>query len=200
MLSSGYENWSPVWKFTTTDYPDILLAPENNSINIPTTVKLLWKRATNAISYLVQVSLDSTFTDSSFSYNVEDTLKVLENLKSYRKYFWKVQPTLSDGNEGWSEIWSFTTLPLPITFKLYQNHPNPFNPNTTISYQLPIACNVRLKIYDILGNEVATLVNEEKPSGSYNVEFTTNNLSSGIYFYRLQAGNFIETKKMILLK
>ena len=127
VFSSGYENWSPVWKFTTTDYPDILLAPENNSINIPSTVKLLWKKTSNAISYLLQVSLDSTFTDSSFTYNVEDTLKVLENLKSYRKYFWKVQPTLLNGNEGWSEIWSFTTMQLPLTFKLYQNHPNPFN-------------------------------------------------------------------------
>jgi photosystem II stability/assembly factor-like uncharacterized protein len=90
----------------------------------------------------------------------------------------------------------------PTNFLLSQNHPNPFNPSTIISYQLPIAGNVTLKVYDLLGREVATLVNEEKPAGSYNAQFTINNvpLSSGIYFYKLQAGDFVETKKMSLIK
>ena len=90
----------------------------------------------------------------------------------------------------------------PKQFLLQQNYPNPFNPSTTISYQIPKAGYVTLKVYDILGNEVTTLVNEEKPAGSYNVEFTMSNLklSSGIYFYRLQAQDYIETKKMVLLK
>lgn len=200
VFSSGYENWSPVWKFTTTDYPDILLAPKKNSINIPTTVKLLWKKSTNAISYLVQVSLDPTFTDSSFTYDVEDTMKVLENLKSYRKYFWKVQPTLLDGNEGWSEIWSFTTMQLPLTFKLYQNHPNPFNPSTKISWQAPLSGWQTIKVFDVLGKEVKTLVDEYRNAGSYEVEFIANNLPSGVYFYQLKVGDYLETKKMTFLK
>jgi hypothetical protein len=85
-------------------------------------------------------------------------------------------------------------------FTLSQNYPNPFNPTTTVNYQIPELSFVTLKVYDVLGNEIATLVNEEKPAGSYEVDFSGNNLTSGIYFYQLQAGEFIETKKMILLK
>ena len=89
---------------------------------------------------------------------------------------------------------------LPNRFILYQNYPNPFNPITRISYTIPELSFVELKLYDVLGNEVATLVNEEKQSGYYEVEFNSKNLVSGIYFYKLQAGNFVESKKMILLK
>jgi Secretion system C-terminal sorting domain/Beta-propeller repeat len=85
-------------------------------------------------------------------------------------------------------------------FALEQNYPNPFNPTTKIKYSIPISEFVTLKIYDVLGNEVETLVNEEKPSGSYEVEFVADGLTSGIYFYKLQTGSFVETKKMIILK
>jgi len=90
----------------------------------------------------------------------------------------------------------------PNEFALYQNYPNPFNPSTSIQYAIANRQFVTLKIYDVLGTEITTLVNEEKPAGVYNVEFRIDNLelSSGIYFYRLQAGDFVETKKMILLK
>jgi len=94
----------------------------------------------------------------------------------------------------------------PNNFMLYQNYPNPFNPSTTINYQLPTNSFVTLKVFDILGNEVAMLVNEEKKAGNYNIKFSVGqitNLSylpSGIYYYRLQAGDYGETKKMILLK
>jgi len=85
-------------------------------------------------------------------------------------------------------------------FKLYQNYPNPFNPTTTIKYQIPELRFVTLKVYDVLGNEIATLVNEERPAGSFEVEFDGIGFSSGIYFYRIQAGLFSKTKKIILLK
>jgi hypothetical protein len=96
----------------------------------------------------------------------------------------------------------------PEEFILQQNYPNPFNPNTVISYQLPVSSFVTLKVYDILGNEIVTLVNEELASGNYKVEFNADRISSGIYFYTLNAGSpstgsgqgFIETRKMILLK
>jgi N-acetylneuraminic acid mutarotase len=88
----------------------------------------------------------------------------------------------------------------PNDFLLYQNYPNPFNPTTAIRYQIPELSFVTFKVYDVLGNEVVILVNEEKPTGSYEVEFDATALSSGIYFYRLQAGDFIETKKMVLMK
>jgi hypothetical protein len=88
----------------------------------------------------------------------------------------------------------------PKEFVLYQNYPNPFNPKTVISYQLPVTGNVTLKVYDILGNEVATLVNEEKQPGVYNIEFNSENLSSGIYIYQLLTGEFTSIKKMVLLR
>jgi len=88
----------------------------------------------------------------------------------------------------------------PNVFSLEQNYPNPFNPNTVISYQLPLTGNVSLKIYDILGSEIEALVNEEKPAGTYEVTWYAEQLPSGVYFYQLIVGSFIETKKMILMK
>jgi photosystem II stability/assembly factor-like uncharacterized protein len=87
------------------------------------------------------------------------------------------------------------------TYSLSQNYPNPFNPSTVISYSLPEYSYVSLKVYDILGNEIAELVNKEQTAGNYNIDFSTSaELAAGVYFYRLQAGNFAQTKKMILLK
>ena len=90
------------------------------------------------------------------------------------------------------------------TFKLNQNYPNPFNPSTKISWQSPVAGWQSLKVYNILGKEVATLVNGYKPAGNYQVEFNSSidgkNLSSGVYFYQLRIGSFIQTRKMILTK
>jgi len=94
---------------------------------------------------------------------------------------------------------------IPKEYKLYQNYPNPFNPSTTIKYAIPNvetghAPSVQLKVYDVLGKEVATLVNKEQNTGYYEVEFDANNFSSGIYYYQLRAGNLIQTKKMVLLR
>jgi hypothetical protein len=83
---------------------------------------------------------------------------------------------------------------------LEQNYPNPFNPSTTIHFSVPSSEFVTLKVFDVLGNEVATLVNEEQPAGNYEIEFSPAGLSSGIYFYKLHAGSFVETKKMILIR
>ncbi len=89
---------------------------------------------------------------------------------------------------------------LPDDFALFQNFPNPFNPSTKITYSLPKNAHVILKIYDVLGKEVTTLVNEEKSAGYYSMRFDGSKLSSGIYFYRIQAGNFVSTKKFVLMK
>ena len=85
-------------------------------------------------------------------------------------------------------------------YSLEQNYPNPFNPSTKIVFQIPESENVSLKIYDVLGNEIASLLNEEKSPGKYEIEFNASHLSSGIYFYTLRTGTFINTKKMILIK
>ena len=86
------------------------------------------------------------------------------------------------------------------TFSLLQNYPNPFNPSTKIMYQLPSSDNVSIKIYDVLGREVVSMVNEYKPAGTYTATFNASNIPSGVYFYQLKSGSFLQTKKMLLMK
>ena len=92
------------------------------------------------------------------------------------------------------------TNQVPLSYNLAQNYPNPFNPTTIINYSVPKAGLVLIKVYDILGREVTQLVNEQKNAGTYNIEFNASKLATGVYFYRMQAGNFVETKKLLLLK
>lgn len=96
----------------------------------------------------------------------------------------------------------YLNYPIPTAYSLTQNYPNPFNPSTTIEYTIPKAEHVTLKVFDVLGREVATLVNEYKQAGRYNSQFSIRNfqLSSGVYFYRLQAGSYSTSKKMIIIK
>jgi hypothetical protein len=111
---------------------------------------------------------------------------------------------------GYQDIWLIKLAPDPIVgvseittpsnFRLSQNFPNPFNPTTTIKYSVPKLSFVTIKVFDVLGNGITVLVNEEKHVGNYEVEFDATKLSSGVYFYRLQAGDFVDTKKMVLLK
>ncbi|MBK9097145.1 MAG: immune inhibitor A [bacterium] len=154
--------------------------------------------------------------------NISNWVKEEISLAAYTSNLVKIQFQLkTDGGvtrDGWylDNIGIFIyTIPTGIIkdekpvykFSLEQNYPNPFNPRTVVSYQIPMSCNVTLKVYDVLGNEIATLVNEEKPAGSYEVEFNSHSglsgigeLSSGIYFYTLKVGNFVESRKMILMK
>ncbi|MDP2362726.1 MAG: T9SS type A sorting domain-containing protein, partial [Ignavibacteria bacterium] len=126
------------------------------------------------------------------------------NLKAYAA--WWLWAKLA----GWDSASGIgNTNPTPLSnFILYQNYPNPFNPNTKISWKSSIGSWQTLKVFNVLGNEIATLVDEFKPAGNYEVEFSASggpassikNPASGVYFYQLKAGNFIESKKMILLK
>ncbi|HSR16796.1 MAG TPA: T9SS type A sorting domain-containing protein [Ignavibacteriaceae bacterium] len=108
--------------------------------------------------------------------------------------------------ESWADVSSPLTAAegikneLPTDYALYQNYPNPFNPTTIISYQLPVTGFVTLKVYDLLGREVATLVNKQESAGTYEHSFNASSLSSGIYIYKMQAGNFISTRKLMLIK
>jgi len=115
--------------------------------------------------------------------------------------------TATIGSEGYVDYIDLTAPSgveqisgLPQNFSLSQNYPNPFNPLTNIEYSIPEASFVQLKVYDILGNEVVTLVNEEQSAGTYRADFTADNLASGLYIAKLQAGNYSQTIKMSLLK
>jgi hypothetical protein len=128
-----------------------------------------------------------------------------------------IRVTVSDGRGGADTTeWTLNVITsptsvqqlssLPTEFALHQNYPNPFNPTTVIRYQLPVRQDgilsnyVTLKIFNLLGQEVATLVNEVKQAGRYEVSWVASGFASGVYLYRLQAGNYIDTKKLILLK
>jgi photosystem II stability/assembly factor-like uncharacterized protein len=114
-------------------------------------------------------------------------------------YSYRLRQIDYDGTFEYSDEISVDFTP-QYTFELEQNYPNPFNPLTIIKYQIPKLDFVTLKVYDVLGNEILTLVNEKIPAGSYEFDFDAAGLPSGIYLYRLQAGEFMETKKMILIK
>jgi hypothetical protein len=129
------------------------------------------------------------------------------------KYFWRVNATNSLGTSDWSVIWKFTiretgisviSSEIPSEYMLFNNFPNPFNPSTSIRYSIPYRppgnTFVTLKIYDVTGKEVAMLVNQNQKPGTYEVTFGANSVSSGIYFYQIQAGSFMQTKKMVLIK
>jgi len=117
-------------------------------------------------------------------------------------YYYRIKQIDFNGDFKYYELNSEIIISAPVKFSLAQNYPNPFNPTTMIRFTVPIAGNVSLKVYDALGNEVATLVNENKEPGSYDAEFNIKNevVSSGIYFYKLETEGFNETKKMLLLK
>jgi hypothetical protein len=104
-----------------------------------------------------------------------------------------------DGSYEYSDEVEVTN-PAPTDYALHQNFPNPYNPTTTISYSLPVKAQVELIVYNTLGESIVQLVNEKKEAGSYSAKFDAENLPSGIYFYRLQSGSFVDTKKMILLR
>mgnify|MGYP005842129017 CR=1 FL=1 len=157
--------------------------------------------------------------DGSITSWVKEEISLTNYLSSQLKIQFQLKTDGGVTRDGWylDDIGVFFyTIPTNVLndekpvykFSLEQNYPNPFNPSTTIRYNIPTVIEsgakqsqlVTLKVYDVLGNEVATLVNEEKPAGSYEVEFDGSRLASGIYFYKLQTGSFIKTRKMLILK
>ena len=116
------------------------------------------------------------------------------------KTFEDVNGTLASKQASAAAQLSLQGTDIPKTYALDQNYPNPFNPTTIINYQIPNNNYVTLKVYDVLGNKVKTLVDGYKTQGSYSVNFNAGNLASGIYFYQLKAGSFTATKKLLLLK
>lgn len=135
------------------------------------------------------------WTNNSWEHLNENLLMFYNNNTMYNFYYgYKVDVTYATITATDDDLIS------PLSFSLSQNYPNPFNPSTVISYQLPVSSRVTLKLYDVLGNEVASLVSGEQEAGSYNVTFNSAGLASGAYIYKLSAGEFIITKKMLLLK
>jgi hypothetical protein len=169
-------------------------------------VLLDWKTATEVNNYGFEIErkkdswvkigfiegAGTTNAPKQYSFSDQDILS--------RKYFYRLKQIDRDGKFEYSMEIEVNTVNTPNNFLLSQNYPNPFNPNTIISYQIPNNGIVTLKVFDVLGKEVVMLVNESKQAGKYEVNFNASSLSSGVYFYRLQAGSLTEIKKMILNK
>jgi hypothetical protein len=115
-------------------------------------------------------------------------------------YDYRIKQMDFDGTFKYYNLSESIEIGVPDKFELSQNYPNPFNPSTVISYQLPVTGIVTLKVYNVIGQEVAEIVNEVKQAGVHTVQFDGSNLPSGVYLYKLNAGNFISTKKMMFLK
>jgi hypothetical protein len=148
-------------------------------------------------------------TTEQQSYSYIDGLTLTPNLNLTNTLHYRLKQIDYDGTSVYSDIVEVEFSFVPSEFLLYQNYPNPFNPSTVIGYQLPVSGNVTLKVYDVLGREVATLVNEYKEAGYHEVEFnpaspigagSIQQPVSGVYFYQLKTGDYTETKKMILLR
>jgi hypothetical protein len=206
-------SWSNRRMFTTVlGSAPALIYPVHSSKNEPLNVKLKWSTVENAQSYTLEVSGDTTnisgivYSDSTLTI----TERQMNELQNGVTYYWRVRARVGGINTSWSNRRMFTTEKItnvennpetiPVKYNLHFNYPNPFNPATTISFEIPKRNFVTLKIYDAIGNEISTLVNGEREAGRYSVKFDGSNLSSGIYFYKITAGNYTETKKLILMK
>lgn len=131
------------------------------------------------------------------NYSFKDDLALTRNL-SHTLYY-RLKQIDFDGSFTYSNEIEIE-LTIPVEFTLEQNYPNPFNPSTKISWQSPVGSHQTIKVFDVLGNEIATLVDGYKPAGSYEVEFDASSFSSGVYFYQLKTGDFVQTRKMILIR
>ncbi|HVN48994.1 MAG TPA: phospholipase D-like domain-containing protein, partial [Bacteroidota bacterium] len=140
------------------------------------------------------------WTSSAENSNNENTL-IINNTRIANLYLQEFSNryTAAGGNDVLAGIETISTL-APKAFQLQQNYPNPFNPATSIAYDVPLKTTVTLKVFDVLGRELVTLVQKEQSAGSYRVQFDASKFASGIYFYRLQAGSFVSSKKMVLMK
>ena len=213
----AFTNWS---KFSTIiDTPGVasLFSPNSSSIIIDTAKSILftWKSASFASSYELQIASNNNFNPA-----LTDTAGITDTVFSYHprnlapSFYWRVRGSNIAGNGQWSAANSVSIISgisnlnnsLPEVYTLYQNYPNPFNPSTLIRFALPFNSIVKIEIYNILGERIREIVNEEKNAGYYEVNFNTTGLASGVYLYILNAkstdgkSEYRETKKMMLLK
>jgi hypothetical protein len=210
----GTSAFSAFWRFRTIgDIPGAvaLTAPELDSVIGQDSVRCVWRVATPAaIRYWFEVSVDSAFSLRTVDSTLVDTSAVVRSLINNRIYWWKVR---ARSNEAWgpfSEVRRFSAKltnvadqnfqGIPTDWTLAQNYPNPFNPSTVIAFGLPHETDVRLDVFNTLGEFVETLVNEKMSAGYHTVRFDAATRASGIYFYRFQTPEKAFVKRMILLK
>jgi hypothetical protein len=188
--------------------PPNLISPINGQMNENTNTGLSW---TTTLAADIQISTDNNFTNIIHSASVNASGYQVPNgvLSWWVTYYWRVRAVVNGEPSAWSVPFHFTTgyagvtnisNEIPSEYKLFNNYPNPFNPLTKIKFDLPKNSFVKINVYDVNGRIVHEIVNETLNAGRYETEFNAGNLSSGIYYYTISAGEFNETKKMILIK
>lgn len=211
--AGGTSEFSVVFNYTT-GFPNtpILSYPVNYTGNIPVDTILYWHPSQSADSYDLMLARGADFASNTIVLNVQgvaDTNYSVTGLLPNTFHFWKVRANNSIGISNWSEVWRFKTINptgiedeylTPKEYALEQNYPNPFNPTTKIRFRIAEAGFTSIKIYNLLGQEVAVLLDEFMNPGTYDLNFDGTNLSSGIYLYRIRVNNFSASKKMILMK
>jgi len=221
LYADGRERSTMQWlrTYVMSPLPPTLVSPVMQS-GIVRNPSLVWQSSAAATSYHVQVSNSSAFSAVLIDTTVADTTVQLLPLDAGTRYFWRVSGLNQYGASDYSTVaWFVTgnlisgveaTQRIPTEFGLSQNYPNPFNPTTSFEFQVARSSAkggsasggefVTLKVLDVLGREVATLVNEHRQPGTYTVRWDASGFPSGVYFYRLQVGSVVETKKMVLAK
>lgn len=213
-----FGEYSEIRRFTTSIAPPVLLFPPDSSTGVTINPLFLWEEAEGANSYRLQmVKTFPTFdplrliVDEAGLTSTEFQLNGLEN---NRRYYWRVLSETDEYDSPYSPIYVFTTEDIsdvkdeniPRKFMLGQNYPNPFNPTTKIKFSVPSAAqfnqsaSTRLVLYNLLGQEIKTILNKNLMPGNYEVEVDGSNLPSGVYLYKLISGENSQTKKMVLIK
>lgn len=189
------------------------VSPAANAIDIPVLPEFSWSEVVTATKYRLQIAADNQFATIVVDTVVfeKTTAKLTTPLQGETPYFWRVSAANIGGESAYSTARLFTTVStvgveekresgIPTEFALSQNYPNPFNPTTTIEFALPRSSEVKLVIYDLAGRVVAELASGKFDVGYHEIVFDASNLVSGIYYYRLKAGDFVSVKKLTLLK
>lgn len=199
---------------TITTLPNAPTAPIalNATDLTPTGFTANWNQTSGAAGYFIDIAIDSNFVNLLTSYKNKDIGNVnsciVTGLATNMTYYYRIRAYNEGGTSGNSNTISVTIytdiedldLGRPTSFILYQNFPNPFNPTTTIQFSIPEESFVQLKIYNTLGVEITELVSKVLPAAFYSINFDASTLESGVYYYRLNAGDFSQTRKFILLK
>jgi endo-1,4-beta-xylanase len=208
---SGRERPAMQWlkTYVRSPFPPLVISP-NGVVNVPRNPLLTWHTSETAGEYRVQLSVTSTFGSLVADTVVCDTVAQVTGLAANQRYFWRVCGINQYGSSDYSAVASFMTGDYfsridgtatgKADFALLQNYPNPFNPETTIEFAVARECPVQLKVYNLLGQEVVTLVNRTLPAGRYRVRMSSQELKAGIYFYKMTAGSFSKTRRMVVLE
>lgn len=201
----------PNWRQSIPQVPSVpeLISPKNNIVLPSSEIEFNWNTISNSTEYEIQVDNDISFNQPEISALVYTNSHSASLEAKSSTYYWKVRAKHQTGWGEWSSTWNFMTLltsvsrlnsEIPNKYNLYQNYPNPFNPVTNITYYLPKAGDVQIILFDALGNEIKSLVDDYYTVGKYNVEISMKNLPSGTYIYRLLTENYSKSKKMVFLK